>query len=152
MSIYKTTKEKTVRTEVPILRCDACGKEFEDNEEGGKLASAHQTAHAPLIYLHPGSRYSDTVWVEESAVIRTDSPWEIKTSIYHQNQGRTHIEWEGPGWYLLHEYESWFRGEREMRKEFIHVDQMKSSLKEKFDSMAQDWRHYIDLQRKGRPT
>lgn len=147
--MIRASREK--RIQVTYIKCGICSNEFNDDEEGIRLASEHEKTHGTLRYLHPESRYSDTVWVDEEAVLRTDSPWEIKVSINHKNKGRTFIDWEGPGWYVFHEYEAYFRGERETRTEFIHVDAAKRALKEKFDDMKQDWRNYIELQRTPRP-
>lgn len=137
--ITKAEVTRTIEERIAVYRCSVCGAQFENNDQGELTARDHAKMHEPLIYLHPGNRYCDTVWIDEGALIKNSGPWKAAHEINHANKGRTSVDWIGPGWYVWHAYE------------FRHVDKAYGELREKLSEQADDLKFFRGLQKKGRP-
>ncbi len=149
--ITKAVVTRMVEEQVPVYRCTVCNTVFESNDYGELAARDHAKTHSELIYLQPGNRYCDTVWIDEAALIKNSGPYKASCEINHVNKGRTPVEWSGPGWYIWHEYEVHYQNDTRRYTEFRHVDTAYSELREKLREQAVDLKDYRDLQKKGRP-
>lgn len=147
--IISGLKEKMVKETVPVYKCTICDMEFEGNDQGESAAKEHSKTHADVIY----GNHDEHVYLVGSALV--EYPGRVskqKSYIRHKRLGYVYVEWEGDGWYVYTEYESWFRNEKETKYEFRHVSERIRDCQERIRDAAEELKTYRGLSNSNKPV
>lgn len=134
---------------MPILRCSECGAEFETNDQGRHAAAEHALKHQPLRYY---DEHSPVVWIDDGALLLNAGPYKPRYQIHHRLHGYVGVEWDGPGWYVFHEYDVHYQNDTRHYREFRTARVALDEARRKMNELAEDLRWLRKVQATKRPS